>query len=64
LIHQDPRAFLRRSQDQNDVILMNADDPITAQMNRFYTEEFFARVKQRLLPAVFFPLRFPAVKAC
>ena len=28
--------------------LMNMGDPITAQMNRFYTEEFFAHVKQRL----------------
>jgi spermidine synthase len=48
LFHQDPRIFMRRSHARYDVILMNMGDPITAQMNRFYTEEFFARVKHRL----------------
>ena len=48
LFHQDPRIFMRRSHTCYDVILMNMGDPITAQMNRFYTEEFFAYVKQRL----------------
>jgi len=50
IYHPDPRAFLQRSNEQYDVILMNAGDPITAQMNRFYTEEFFLHVKARLLP--------------
>jgi spermidine synthase len=48
LLHQDPRFFMRRSHTRYDVILMNMGDPITAQMNRFYTKEFFAHVKQRL----------------
>ena len=48
LYHLDPRTFLRRSQASYDVILMNVGDPLTAQMNRFYTTEFFAIVKQRL----------------
>ncbi len=48
VFHQDPRIFMRRSQTPYDVILMNMGDPITSQMNRFYTKEFFARVKQRL----------------
>jgi len=48
LFHQDPRIFMRRSDARYDVILMNVGDPITAQMNRFYTTEFFACVKQRL----------------
>jgi spermidine synthase len=54
LLHQDPRIFMRRSRARYDVILMNMGDPITAQMNRFYTKEFFARVKQRLLPGGIF----------
>jgi spermidine synthase len=33
---------------------MNMGDPITAQMNRFYTKEFFAHVKQRLSPGGIF----------
>jgi spermidine synthase len=54
LFHQDPRIFMRRSHARYDVILMNMGDPITAQMNRFYTKEFFAHVKQRLLPGGIF----------
>ena len=54
LFHRDPRIFLRRSQVSYDVILMNMGDPITAQMNRFYTTEFFALVKQRLSPGGIF----------
>jgi spermidine synthase len=49
LFHQDPRIFMSRSHAGYDVILMNMGDPITAQMNRFYTKEFFDQVKQRLL---------------
>jgi spermidine synthase len=49
LFHEDPRIFMRRSHARYDVILMNMGDPITTQMNRFYTKEFFAHVKQRLL---------------
>ena len=48
LYHLDPRTFLRRSQTPYDVVLMNVGDPLTAQMNRLYTTEFFALVKQRL----------------
>jgi len=48
LFHQDPRIFMHRSHARYDVILMNMGDPITAQMNRFYTAEFFAHVQQRL----------------
>ena len=54
LFHLDPQIFMRRSDVRYDVILMNMGDPITAQMNRFYTTEFFARVKQRLSPGGIF----------
>jgi len=45
---------MRRTHARYDVILMNMGDPITAQMNRFYTAEFFACVKQRLSPGGIF----------
>jgi spermidine synthase len=48
IIHEDPRSFLRRSANKYDVVLMNMGDPITAQMNRFYTKNFFDQVKKRL----------------
>jgi len=50
IYHLDPRTFMRRNLHKYDVILMNVGDPITAQMNRFYTEEFFHHVKARLMP--------------
>jgi spermidine synthase len=54
LFHKDPRAFLRHSDEHYDVILMNTGDPITAQINRFYTFEFFSQVKQQLAPGGIF----------
>jgi spermidine synthase len=50
LVHLDPRTFLQRSNMNYDVILLRMGDPITTQMNRFYTQEFFAHVKQCLSP--------------
>ena len=50
LFHQDFRSFVRGADARYDVILLTMGDPITAQMNRFYTKEFFTHVKQRLSP--------------
>ena len=52
--HHDLRVFMHRSDEHYDVILMNTGDPITTQMNRFYTFEFFKNVKQRLAPGGIF----------
>jgi spermidine synthase len=54
LFHEDSVMYLRRTDARYDVILLNMGDPITAQMNRFYTKEFFAHVKQRLSPGGIF----------
>lgn len=54
LFHQDPGIYLRRTDARYDVILLNMGDPITAQMNRFYTKEFFVQVKQRISPGGIF----------
>ena len=54
VFHLDPRVIMRRTAARYDVILMNMGDPITAQMNRFYTKEFFALAKKRLLPGGIF----------
>jgi len=50
LFNQDPRTFLQRTLRTYDAVLMNTGDPITTQMNRFYTEEFFRYIKSRLAP--------------
>lgn len=48
-IHQtDGRLFLRKSSKSYDVIVVNLPDPQTAQLNRFYTREFFQESLRRL----------------
>jgi len=46
----DGRLFLKTSGRSFDVIIVNLPDPQTAQLNRFYTEEFFREAAQKLNP--------------
>jgi spermidine synthase len=46
----DGRLFLKSSGQTYDVIIVNLADPQTAQLNRFYTEEFFREAASRLNP--------------
>jgi spermidine synthase len=46
----DGRLFLKASRDSFDVIIVNLPDPQTAQLNRFYTAEFFREAARRLAP--------------
>ena len=46
----DGRLFLKTSGTKYDVIIVNLADPQTAQLNRFYTAEFFHEAAQRLNP--------------
>jgi len=46
--HLDGRAFLHKTANKYEVILLAVPEPGTAQLNRFYTREFFALVKNRL----------------
>ncbi len=48
--YKDGRAFLNKTRTIFDVIILNLPDPSTAQINRFYTEEFFFLAKRRLSP--------------
>ncbi|UCE42666.1 MAG: hypothetical protein JSV17_06850 [Candidatus Aminicenantes bacterium] len=54
---QDGRAFLNKTQDTYDAIILNLPDPSTAQINRFYTKEFFSQVKKKLAPDGIFSFR-------
>ena len=58
-IHTDPRVrihvtdgrrFLKTALSLFDVIIVNLPDPQTAQLNRFYTVEFFREATRRLTP--------------
>jgi spermidine synthase len=50
-IHRmDGRFFLKTSHTKFDVIIINLPDPFTAQLNRFYTQEFFLEAAEKLNP--------------
>jgi spermidine synthase len=46
----DGRRFLKSTTEHFDVIIVNLPDPHTAQLNRFYTEEFFREAAAKLRP--------------
>ncbi len=48
--YEDGRHFLQRTEQQYDVIIIHLPDPSTAQLNRFYTREFYQLVRLRLKP--------------
>ncbi|MFH1245197.1 MAG: fused MFS/spermidine synthase, partial [Candidatus Omnitrophota bacterium] len=55
ILHQDGRLFIKRAPGQSgfvpyDCIIVYLGNPYTAQINRFYTKEFFAEVKNCLAP--------------
>jgi spermidine synthase len=55
LIHEDGRAFIRRraadsQSSRYDAVIINLSDPTTFQLNRFFTDRFFALTKKVLAP--------------
>ncbi len=50
LHYADGRAYLKSVRDTFDVIIVNVPDPQTAQLNRFYTAEFFRSAREHLAP--------------
>ena len=57
--YRDPGAFVRTAAGQYDVILLEAPEPRTVALNRFFTVEFFERVKARLDPGGVFAFSLP-----
>ena len=54
LINQDARAWLATTDHRYDAIIMTIPEPVTFQINRFYTAEFFAAVHDHLAPGGIF----------
>ncbi|NIS62580.1 MAG: hypothetical protein GTO13_18310, partial [Proteobacteria bacterium] len=50
IIHTDGRKYIKTTQSRYDVVLVNLPDPMTAQLNRFYTVEFFQEARRITLP--------------
>ncbi len=47
---RDGRAFLRQSSQKYELIILNLPEPASAQVNRFYTREFYLLAASRLTP--------------
>jgi spermidine synthase len=60
IITKDPRIYLNNDDKKYDVILINTPDPNSAEINRFYTLEFFKLLKARLNPGGIVSLSIPA----
>lgn len=43
----DPRRYINRTEKTYDVIIINIPEPATAQLNRYFTEEFYLDLKKR-----------------
>jgi spermidine synthase len=48
IVTTDGRRFVQRGGRQYDVIIVHLPDPTSAQINRYYTQEFFAEAKEVL----------------
>ncbi len=59
IIH-DGRRYLARTQERYDVVLVNVPPPVTAQLNRYYTLDFFRIVHDHLRQDGVLSLRLPA----
>ncbi|MGB2651210.1 MAG: hypothetical protein WBD00_03285, partial [Candidatus Omnitrophota bacterium] len=48
IINEDGRFFVKKKPDMYDCVIIGLGDPYTAQINRFYTVEFFRELKNIL----------------
>jgi spermidine synthase len=60
LHYADGRYYLKSASGVFDVIIVNVPDPQTAQLNRFYTAEFFRSARDHLAPGGLLALELPS----
>ncbi len=48
IINMDGRLFVKRTDRKYDVVVLGLPGPFTAQLNRFYTREFFREIREIL----------------
>ena len=49
-VNTDGRRFIQQTAERFDVVILDLPDPSTAQLNRFFTAEFFAEARRVLTP--------------
>ena len=59
---KDGKAFLTTVPKKYDIIILNLPEPSTAQINRFYTREFFLLAKEKLTDNGIFSFRVPSAE--
>lgn len=59
---RDGRAFIAGPGGRYDAILLSLPEPATAQINRYYTREFFLQVRKRLSPGGVFSFVVPSAE--
>jgi len=59
---EDGRTYLNRTPKTYDFIILNLPEPSTAQINRFYTKEFFLLAKEKLTDKGVFSFRVPSAE--
>ena len=59
-IETDARLFLKKSSNKYDIVLINLPEPSTAQINRYYTIEFFRLLKKKLNQNAIISLGLPS----
>ena len=57
VIHEDARAYVRRTRERYDLVFANVGDPSTAALNRFFTVGFFREARHILTPGGVFGTR-------
>ncbi len=50
IFYRDGRSFITGTADRYDAILLSLPEPATAQINRYYTREFFLQARRKLRP--------------
>ncbi|MBN2612689.1 MAG: fused MFS/spermidine synthase [Bacteroidales bacterium] len=48
VINEDARLYIKKTDRKYDVVIINLPDPVTAQINRYYTIDFFREIKSNL----------------
>jgi spermidine synthase len=62
LAHTDGRLYVKEVGRSFDVVIVDLPDPSTGQLNRFYTQEFFAEVKAILNEGGVFSFGLPSAE--
>jgi spermidine synthase len=62
ILYQDGRSFLERTSERYDAIILDLPEPATAQINRYYTRQFFLEARKKLTPGGVLSFIVPAAE--